>query len=81
MSLILRSFTGYLFKSSSVCLLYDSDDLSKYEIKLIDFGKSYSTGYEEGYDQQIINGISNLISYYIDILNDVESYSADQIKY
>lgn len=56
--------------------MYDSGDLSNSQIRMIDFGRVKSCELEDSYDESIINGISNLITYF----KEITAFSAEQVE-
>ena len=62
----LRSLPDWKFVSSSVVFLYDFEDVSRCDLKFIDFGRARRTGKEE-FDDETCEGVENMIRFLMEI--------------
>ena len=55
-AMALRALDGWKFVSSSVVFVYDFEDLSHFDVRLIDFGRARIAGIE-GHDEETSSGV------------------------
>lgn len=66
------------FISSSLCLLYDSKNPSKMDIRLLDFGRVMNA--DPGFiDEESIQGLQNIYAFLAEIIADGQSH-CDKMK-